>query len=326
MSQDNTTTSPAEELVEHTFNRKTLKVYPEIAEFFRVKADADRMLQLGYAKADAAYNAEKNTKYIAYLEGGGNPGEWDERREMGELYETRRRERREVEGKYYDLIEIGRIDPARRTNPDNPNVWADLRDKTTHKEVKWIMDNTVRSQPYESEIMLHYLPSSVEELWEYAKTDHQFCTVFDQFMTQAEAAGIFSEFTSQVGMKEFRALQSWMRRELYGSTATEITRRVSSIMKAMREDAEKRLIEAKAEWQGLDEAWRSERARRAAATRAANRAAQEALSEDIAEGEESIRTAGVFDDAGQFHPQTPESQPEAPKASAQDDFVLANSN
>lgn len=272
-------------LVDHEYNGKQLKIYPEVAEFFRQKKDAERLMYLAYAKADAEYNKIKDEAYLAHLEGGGDPHTWSEGRDGREARQAKMDARRVAENAYYDAIEPGRMDPQRRRDPENPNVWADLKSKTNHKIVTWMLENTLRSQAHETEIMLHYLPASPDELWSYAKDDHDFCNVFDTFMGQAEAAGLFSDadMASMAGLKEFRALQSYMRRELYSTTTSEITRRVGKIMSLIREDADKRLAEAKAEWQGLDEAWRSERSRRGAATRAANQAAeQEETSEAIA--------------------------------------------
>jgi len=274
-------TKDTELLVEHTYNGKQLKIYPEVAEFFAKKKDADRLYYLGNAKADAQYNTLRDAAYVAYLEGGGDQHEWYERRALADAIEAKRTARQENENRYYDAIEAQRIDPTRRSKRENVNLWEELRDKTSHKVVKWMLEHTLRQQPSETETMLHYLPNNPETLWSYAKDDHEFCTVFDQFFSQAEASGLFrdTDMGSMVGFKEFRALQSYLRRELYGSTATEVGRRVSRIMTIIQEDAAKRVDEAKAEWQGLDEAWRSERSRRGAATRAANQAATEELDE-----------------------------------------------
>lgn len=267
-----------EELVDHEYRGRQLKIYPEVAEFFRTKAEAERVYRVDELKATSAYQALLNEKKIAWLEA--NPTadvySFPERREMGEVYRQHVAELEAIRGRHGDAIEAHRADPSRRHNRDNPNAWATLRDTTSHKEVKWIMQNTIQNNAHEAEIMLHYLPGTPEELWERGKHDHDFCTVFDQYYTQAEAAGVFSDadVTSMAGFKEFRALQSYMRRELYSTTASNVGQRVSKIMAIMRDAHKAELEAAKAEWQGLDEAWRSERSRRAAATRAANREAQ----------------------------------------------------
>ncbi len=272
----------SEELVEHTYNGKTIMIYPELAEFHKAMDGAVREQHLAYAKADAAWQVTMNADKIKYLEEGGDPNQYEERSRNRTAYEAYVAARRAAEHKYYDLTEVGRMRPESRRDANNPNAWADLRAKTTHKEVQWILDNTLRSEPSATRTMLHYLPASPEKLWEYGKDDHNFCNAFDQFYAQAEAAGLFSkdDIAGMAGMKEFRALQSYMRRELYGSTATTINQKVAKIMAVMREEHAKAMAEAKAEWQGLDEARRSEGARKAAVTRAANREAQEHQRED----------------------------------------------
>lgn len=289
MSAENTEASDG--LVEHVYNGKTIRIYPEVAEFFAAMDGSRRELDLAYAKADAVWYTAMYADKIEYLENGGNPDTYEERSRNPKAWQVKTDARRVAEHKYFDLIEANRMDPAQRRDVSNPNAWADLRAKTTHKEVQWILDNTILAEPSASRTMLHYLPNPPEKIWEYGKDDHRFCAVFDQFYAQAEAAGLFSEadVLGMAGMKEFRALQSYVRRELYSDTATRVNRDVSKIMTVMREAFAKQLAEAKAEWQGLDEARRSEGARKAAVTRAANRAAQESMAEDLAEAETQIK-------------------------------------
>jgi len=286
-------------LVDYVHAGQTYKVYPEVAEFFRVRREAERHLAITRLKAQRTYTALRDAEQLAYLEGDNDLRGWSEG--VSPTLRTADRVRRDAiiraEGVCYDLIDPSRIAPHRRTDPHNPNSWATLRDATSDKQIKWMMEHSIQNNSSETLTMLRYLPNTPEELWRIGKEDHDFCAVFDQYYAQMEAAGLFSEhdLAGMVGLKEFRALQSYMRRELYGNTATEVGRKVSRLMTIMGEDFDRRLQEAKAEWQGLDEAWRSERSRRGAATRAANREAQaqefqreDGLTEEAPDGEINV--------------------------------------
>lgn len=303
MSEDSQT---EEQLVEHTYNGKTLKVYPEVAEFFTKKADAERLFNLEKAKVDQAYNALRDAAYVVHLEGGGSPRTFNDTA-VNQANQDRRQGHRDAENRHYDLIDPGRISPNARYQASNPNLWADLLDKARaagHKEVVWVLEHTLRQQPSETEIMLHYLPSTPEELWSYAKGDHDFCTVFDTFMGQAEAAGIFGDMEKFPGFKEFQAFQSYIRRNWGAGYMREPSKYVLKIMQAAREDYDKRLAEAKAEWQRQDEAYRSHGARKANAEQDALAAKAEVVEDEPAEGEGVSTPAQVegFTEGGNIIP------------------------
>lgn len=248
------------------------EVYPEIKEFFESRRQAQWELNKDFATARLARAVYVSEKSSAFYADEANVGSEFNEYEAGRTWDREHggHPDRFAERRYHDFMDSTRTVPTNRSNPENPNSWAILYETTTHAEVKWVIDNCLNNSS-EALVLLGYLPATAEQLWEFAKVRHDMCEVFDRYMTQAEAAGIFSGDPSSVGQREFRALQSWVRRELYTGQRSEVARRVSAIMRVMREAHVKELAEAKAEWQGLDEAWRSERARRAAATRAANR-------------------------------------------------------
>lgn len=316
MSQDNTTTSTDEELVEQLYKGRTRRMYPEVAQYLRE-----------FQEVQWAIEDRESAFYV------------DQSRREREMYRAAERQGRQFDryDRDHDTYQAFQAENRRRTQERNQldhearqNLRSLLVD-SPHREVKWIAEHCLfNNQGNEVEgyarDILAILPATTEEIWAEAKDNRGMCDVFDRFYGEAEADGIFTDGKKLAGQREIAAFRNYVRRSYGSGYVRDMTTHLDRVVKAIRDHYEAEMVAAKAEWQGLDEAWRSERSRRAAATRAANREAQEALSEDIAEGEENIRTAGVFDDAGQFHPQTPESQPEAPKASAQDDFVLANSN
>lgn len=145
-----------------------------------------------------------------------------------------------------------------------------------HKEVAWIAEHCLFAnqgdevEGYARDI-LAILPATTEEIWEEAKDNRGMCDVFDRFYNSAESAGIFHNGPLPAGAREMQALRNYIRRTYGNGYVRDLQPHIDRVMKTIRDDYETRLAAAKAEWQGLDEAWRSERSRRGAATRAANR-------------------------------------------------------
>lgn len=326
MSQDNTTESP--ELVEYTWRGTVRRMYPEVAAYLA----AFRQVQWDYEDAIAEAQqvratAERMAYRAAELAGRSfNQYEHDADRQA-----------------YNDWRGTQRAANARAELAKNEATQA-LRDSlinSPHREVAWIASHCLFNnqggevEGYARDI-LAILPATTEQIWEEAKDNRGMCDVFDRFYNDAEADGIFNGGKKFAAARELAALRSYLRRELYGSTARDIIDRVNRIVKIAEEKHAEEMAAARAEWQGLDEAWRSERSRRAAATRAANREAQaeeHAREDGITETRSVISTQSAmtgeiiraeYDESGPV--QTSESQPEAPKASAQDDFALVNSN
>ena len=161
-----------------------------------------------------------------------------------------------------------------------------------HKEVAWIAENCLFNnqgdevEGYARDI-LAILPATTEQIWEEAKDNRGMCDVFDRFYDQADSAGIFTSGNPLAGAREMAALRSYVRRTWGQGYTRNLQPQIDRIVKAVREDGEKRLEAARAEWQRLDEARaentahnRSEGARRAAETRRRNAAA-------LADGEEA---------------------------------------
>lgn len=267
-SEENT-----EELVEYRGKR----IYAEVAEYFNTATTGERAYEDLTYEADYAFNvADRQMRRIAQDEGrtfdryGGHDGDNERRRaaiaarDAG--YEAARQARK------------GSLEPL-ATSP--------------HKEVKWIHDEILAKQESGSEqwnyamAILKVLPATEEELWRVAKSDHGMCEVFDQYYDKAAAAGVFGE-NGMPGQRELASLRSYIRRNYGGSYVGSFMDKLNPAMKAMREDYDRRLGEAKAEWQKQDEAYaentrrnRSDGARRAAETRRRNAAERQEAEEDI---------------------------------------------
>lgn len=145
-----------------------------------------------------------------------------------------------------------------------------------HKEVAWIAEHCLFANEGEevegyARDILAILPATTEEIWEEAKDNRGMCEVFDRFYNSAENAGIFHDGPLPAGAREMQAVRNYIRRNYGSSYMRDLSSQIDRVAKAIRDDYDTRLEAAKAEWQGLDEAWRSERSRRGAATRAANR-------------------------------------------------------
>lgn len=251
-------------------------VYPEVAEYFRLRRQAERDLAEARADAEYPYRKVERAAQARWEDAGGSNrglGYWDparQRRVDPELAAAHDAFRAASEA--YDLAYREAIDASRQA----------LR-ASSHPEVQWIEANALRHEQGYSEIVLRNLPvQDPLELWEL-KRKHGMCGEFDRLFRQAEAEGVFSNGKRQPGSRELFAAQNWIRRNWGDRYASQVIEHMQPYIKAVREHYETEMAAAKAEWQGLDEAWRSERSRRGAATRAA-RAAQAAqeVSEELA--------------------------------------------
>lgn len=281
-----------DELVEITFTnqsgtRVTRRVWPEVARFVNSRAQATidyRRAQTEYERASQRYVWAKEDEWYADPANLNAPNGFDSytaQREFRRTDEGQRLSLREAEQRYYDFLNGGGLRPEHRNNQENPNSWEILRreaEAAGHKVIVWIVDNTLEYEN-EARMILNYLPSNSAELWEIAKEDNNMCEVFDRFMRSAERANVLGDLDAGISasVKEQLALRSYIRRTYGIGYAREIMTHVDRVVRAEREAADKRLAEARAEWQGLDEAWRSERSRRAAATRRANAEAAEGV-------------------------------------------------
>lgn len=161
---------------------------------------------------------------------------------------------------------------------------ADARNlllNSEHKEVAWIareilFNNKSSEVEGHAKTILRALPATTEQLWTLAKDDHGMCEVFDEYFSQAEAAGIFGE-KETIAAREMAALRNYIRRTYGSGYVVNFQRHLDPALKAIKADYERKLAEAKAEWQQLDAAHaenvhrnRSEGARRAAETRRRN--------------------------------------------------------
>lgn len=271
------------DLVEIPYHGETRLVYPEIAEFIKALDEAQRDHQREMAKIHREYAEAEYTKRMDWLSNPANdPRGWDSYSALGADRQAHRRAQSAAEAKLTDLTSARAYLPRYRHNADNRNLWQELHNKSTHPVVRWIVENC---RDYESEalIILQHLPASIDRLWEVAKEDNDMCSVFDDFMIQAKAAGVLEglDVHVPVSTKERMALRSYIRRT-YGSGYTrDLMPRIDRIVKT-------ELDAAKAEWQKLDEAYaenvrhnRSEGARRAAETRRRNREAAESAQADV---------------------------------------------
>lgn len=287
---ENTTTP----LVPLTFQGEERMVYPEIVEFFaaRRKAEADYNLATFKRQADrSAYIAAKAAEWYAQ---GDNEGSSFDSYAAGTEFDRQVSDRHEEETRYTDAIQGSR----RNNRRGNPNLWDKLRqdaEAAGHKEVVWIVDSCLEYE-HEALILLHYLPADPETLWDLAKNRHDMCQVFDNFMQQAETLGLFTNGKMPAGIRELHALQSYVRRTYGSSYVREITRHTTRIMKAIQEDYDARLAEAKAEWQRLDEARAESASRnRSEAAKAAwerRKAEAEAVKADVSDDDLSAEGEG----------------------------------
>lgn len=247
-----------ETLVEYNGRR----IYPEVAEYLKTAKQSEWDYEDAIRAADRTYeDSYRALQRAAETQHGRRWNRYEEpyRSQINELSDARTRA--------YQAAE-----QAKRT------ASSELLLNSPHIEVKWIAENCLFAgqgsevEGYAIDI-LKILPATTDEIWEEAKDNRGMCDVFDRFYDQAERAGIFTNGEKLAGVKEVAAFRSYIRRTYGSSYVRDMQVHLDRVLKAVREDYEAKLVQAKAEWQGLDEAYRSERSRRAAATRAANREA-----------------------------------------------------
>jgi hypothetical protein len=275
MSQD----SNSEELVTQIYKGRERRMYPEVAEYLRTFRQVDRDYEDAISAADYARRlAERNAIRVAEDEG----RSWD-------YYgnDTDRRAHRD-----YRRVQQAAYDAATRAKREARRTVLDGLLNSSHREVQWIAQTILRDHADNSEQtnyardILAILPATTEQIWAEAKDNRGMCDVFDRYYDQAEAAGVFSlDGKAVVAAREISALRNYIRRNYGQSYVGAFMEKLSPILKAYQEDYDAKLVAAKAEWQGLDEAWRSERSRRAAATRAANRQITDAEAREREEAE-----------------------------------------
>jgi hypothetical protein len=265
MSQ-NMNDADAEELVTFTYRGRERRGYPEVVAYLNSRRAARREYEDIRAEADHAFHkAERVMRREA--EDAGREFDTYGNREDGRKYQ----EARNVRGREYDR--------AREVLDGGDH--RDTLINSPHREVAWIASHALFNgqgeevEGYARDI-LAILPATVEQIWEEAKDNRGMCDVFDRFFQEAEAEGVFTNGEPLPGYRERAALRNYIRRNYGSDYVRNFEERLNPIIKAVTEHYETKLAEAKAEWQGLDEAWRSERSRRAAATRAANREAVDA--------------------------------------------------
>lgn len=241
------------ELVEYKGHR----IYPEVAEYLTSEVRHQRAEQDARLVAERWWQDTERAMYRAAEDEGRTFDRYGN--------DADDRKYREGRTRYRELLtEASRVGRANR----------DLLLNSPHREVKWIAENCLfADQGSEVENyarnILAILPATVDEIWEEAKDNRGMCDVFDRFYESAERAGVFNDGNMPVAYKEMAALRNYVRRTYGHGYARDLMPHVDRIVKALKDHHDKEMEAAKAEWQGLDEAWRSERSRRAAATRRA---------------------------------------------------------
>lgn len=271
--------SKEEELVEFQGKR----MYPEVAAYFEAARLADKARD--DVHAEASYVWEKVVREARFnyapTEDQPNFDSYALRRRGQALYEP------------YQVYAAAMAASDLAFNEATSNRREGLR-TSIHPEVKWIEANALRGEQAYSEAVLKALPvADPAELWEI-KRRHGMCAEFDRLYAAAELDGVFTGGKRALGARQRAALNNWADRNWGSNYARQLMQQLSPLMKEIEAERVKELEDAKAEWQGLDEAWRSERSRRGAATRAANAVAQAredlAAAEDGAETRETVST------------------------------------
>lgn len=261
MSQD----SNNEELVSASWQGRQRRMYPEVATYLATFRNAQRIYEDAIAKAEYDF---RQAERVLRREAEDAGERWDTYSNMDQSRKAR--DIRSARDTAYNAASDALNDAKR----------ADLAGllESPHREVQWIAQTILRDQADNDEQtgyardILAVLPATTEQIWEEAKDNRGMCDVFDRYFDLAEAAGIFSsDGTPPTASREIAALRNYIRRNYGGSYVSNFMEKLTPILKAYREDYDAKLEAAKAEWQGLDEAWRSERSRRGAATRAAQR-------------------------------------------------------
>lgn len=178
-------------------------MYPEVEEYFKIEAEARKARDDGQAAAHAAYD-------LAYA---ANPNRV-ERDKVRRTYDVEMR----VQNELYQHAE--------------GLAWTRLS-LAEDKVVNFIGRNCGAyrndSEPY-ALVILRMLPASVSEI-RRAALDGNWCNVFEQFLSQAIAAGVLEDTRSQ----EFRALETWVSTNWGHRYAPQIMGMVDGIIAAEAE-------------------------------------------------------------------------------------------
>ena len=262
MSQ-NMNDTDAEELVTFTHRGRERRGYPEVAAYLNGRLAATR--QYEDIRAEADYEFRKAERALIRAT-----------EDAGRVWDTYGRRNQDLNAAYQEIVNARDAAYVRARDVRNGAEHRDTLINSPHREVAWIAEHCLFNgqgdevEGYARDI-LAILPATVEQIWEEAKDNRGMCDVFDRFFQEAEAEGVFTNGEPLPGYRERAALRNYIRRNYGSDYVRNFEERLNPIIKAVTEHYEAKLTEAKAEWQGLDEAWRSERSRRAAATRAANR-------------------------------------------------------
>lgn len=267
-----------DELIEFSWKGRTARrIYPEVQAYLSQYRQAEfEYSEAVQAASTERYAAERRAYHMAEME-----GRSFDRYSSEKDREAQRAWRAADQAANAEALRVrdAVLDPLKEALMNSP-----------HPEVKFIAENCLfhgegsEVENYARDI-LAILPAPTEEIWEEAKQSRGMCDVFDRFYEQAEAAGVFTGGKAVPGYKEIAAFRNFVRRNYGASNLRDVQPHIDRITKAVAADYTAKLEAAKAEWQGLDEAWRSERSRRAAATRAARASGAEVPAERTAEQE-----------------------------------------
>lgn len=224
------------------------QMYPEVAQYFRVRRDAYRVKE----------DADSEAQYVWAR------AERRARRAWEEIPIDQRRPR-----DYFDSHSWMRDDTtlrdawnaytvANRAATDayvtaHTEARQALKD-SPHSEVRWIEANALDDEEGYSHAVLKALPvEDPAELWE-VKRQHGMCGEFDRLYAQAEMDGAFNGGKKVPGAREMTALRNRLTRDYGARYGTDLIQALIPYQKAVKEHYEALMAEAKAEWQKLDEA------------------------------------------------------------------------
>lgn len=254
------------------------EMLPEVVAYFTAADTARYDYEVAAAEAQHAWRATERKAKFEWAKTA-RPGDyWD-------IYDQRRRnpELNEAHTEYQKVT----TELQTKLNVDHRAAVKYLME-SKDPMVVWIANNSLTDEQGNSELVLKALPvADSMELWE-VKERHGMCREFDRLYAAAEADGAFNGGVKPPGHRELLALRNKISREWGNSHATQLMTHLRPYVKALNEAHAEEIAALKAEWQGLDEAWRSERSRRGAETRRAN---AEAEAEAIRLVEEADRYA-----------------------------------
>lgn len=258
---------------------------PEVEAYFKVKYEAENARDEAYSEAEYAYNKAARAARLAYQLDPANVAQpWDSYRQQ--------RRGGKLEADYRAYTEA-RAAADRKFADDVSDNHRKLRE-SKDLAVAWIANNSIRDYPDYSAAVLKALPTDdPSTLWEI-KRQYGMCDEFDRLYARAEIDGVFNGGNKAPGAREMAALHNWISRNWGQNYARQAREQMGPYIRAVKAEHDKQLADQKAAfelekatWQGLDEAWRSERSRRGAATRAerTREAVQEAAAEPAAADE-----------------------------------------